>query len=181
MLYICRWSSLRIFQHRVPGRSSQSVGFGTWGEAYLPFWPAAKATNLIQNEHLSFQKLMQGMLSWGEKPIVSTKRPRDAQLSWIVQVWVGAFPPSVLCRVEGHSWTSNYIISRSEQKEMGIEARKPVTDQETHLFKPREQEKDFASLWHYDIFLVPTNVQGFYLILLLLLSRFSRIWLCATP
>ena len=29
---------------------------------------------------------------------------------------------------------------------MGVEVRKPVTDQETHLFKPREQEKDFAPL-----------------------------------
>lgn len=99
------------------------------------------------------------------KPIVPTKRPRDAQFSWIVQIWVSALPPSVLCRVEGHSQTTNYIISRSEQKEMGVEMRKPVTDQETHLFKPREQEKDFAPLWHCDIFFVPTNVQGSYLIL----------------
>ena len=181
MLYVCRWSSLRIFQHRVPGRSSQSVGFGTWGEAYLPFWPAAKATKSNPKWATKFSETHAGNVELGEKPIVSTKRPGDAQLSWIVQVWVGAFPPSVLCRVEGHSRTSNYIISRSEQKEMGTEGRKPVTDQETHLFKPREQEKDFASLWHYDIFLVPTNVQGFYLILLLLLSRFSRTWLCATP
>ena len=135
MLYVCRWSSLRIFQHRVPGRSSQSVGFGTWGEAYLPFWPAAKATKSNPKWATKFSETHAGNVELGEKPIVSTKRPGDAQLSWIVQVWVGAFPPSILCRVEGHSRTSNYIISRSEQKEMGTEGRKPVTDQETHLFK----------------------------------------------
>ena len=120
MLYVCRWSSLRIFQHRVPGRSSQSVGFGTWGEAYLPFWPAAKATKSNPKWATKFSETHAGNVELGEKPIVSTKRPGDAQLSWIVQVWVGAFPPSVLWRVEGHSRTSNYIISRSEGAREGF-------------------------------------------------------------
>ena len=42
--------------------------------------------------------------------------------------------------------TSNCISCGPGQKERVIEARKPVTDQETNLFKLREQEEDFAPL-----------------------------------